>query len=209
LKKKTPLGGQPDSIQQGDKQAMMGLGNVSQVPDINVKGRNSIAPVRAPGMAMSTTNSIAPLKGQLSKKMTDIGSTKMSIRVMLKKINGGIAARFCAWLKAASHTRVKKLKGNTLSCFKPGNCFRIFCYRVVRAAAFRYFISICSCFNIVTMCLYNPINGPENVLNIMVDYATHLTGAVYLTQMVFEIISFGLLANGKSSYLKKKARRLH
>ena len=182
-------------------EAIVGLGNVAQTPDINVKGRNSIAPVRAPGPAMASRNSIAPLKGQLSRKI--------SLRNMLKKINGGIAARFCAWLKAASHTRVKKLKGKTLGCFKPGNCFRIFCYRVVRAVAFRYFISICSCFNIVTMCLYNPLNGPENVLNIMVDYGTHLTGAVYLTQMVFEIISFGLLANGKSSYLKKKARRLH
>jgi voltage-dependent calcium channel T type alpha-1G len=97
-----------------------------------------------------------------------------------------------------------ELEGKSLNIFDETNKFRILLYKIVTHRFFDYIIISVIVMSAIQLALDSPIGDPESSLKKSLFWVDLTTTIVFLIEMVTKILTFGLLFNGKHSYLRSR-----
>ncbi len=86
--------------------------------------------------------------------------------------------------------------------FGTDNKFRLFLNRVITHRFFDPIVLILIIFSTLTMTVDNPLNDPNGQLSNILDYIDIVVTTLFTIETSLKIIVYGLLLNGKNSYLR-------
>lgn len=94
------------------------------------------------------------------------------------------------------------LRGISLGIFSKTNRFRRICWVLINNnKIFEYIIILCIICSLIVQILDNPLLRDQSLIKV-IFYIDLTTTIIFLFEFVFKVISFGLLFNGRFSYLK-------
>ena len=96
-----------------------------------------------------------------------------------------------------------KIYGISLSLFSQKSKFRQLCFKIVTNPKFDYAIIFVIIVSGIQLALENPLNDPKGMLISVLTYIDIGTTAIFAVEALMKIITFGLIFNGKTSYLRK------
>ena len=96
----------------------------------------------------------------------------------------------------------KALKGKSLFIMGPMNRLRLFCSKIVCKPSFDNIILIFIGISTILLALENPLNDPEGNLMDILYYLDITMTIIFLIEAMLKIIVYGLVINGKNSYLR-------
>ena len=96
----------------------------------------------------------------------------------------------------------KKLPGKTLFVFNWKNPVRKYAGIIVFSNLFAIAIMITIIVSSILLAIENPLSDPKSTLMQILKYIDYFMTAVFTSEMILKIITYGLIINGKQSYLR-------
>ncbi|CDW82939.1 voltage-gated ion channel superfamily [Stylonychia lemnae] len=93
-------------------------------------------------------------------------------------------------------------KGKSLFLLNRRSRFRDFCAKLISHKIFDPFILFIITASTVTLALDNPLNDPKGTMTAALQIIDQFFTAIFVLEAVCKILAFGLLLNGKNSYLR-------
>lgn len=95
-----------------------------------------------------------------------------------------------------------ELSGKALSFLTPENRFRKFCVWIFDLKHFENFSNVMVLFSTVLLAIDNPLDDPNSQKQVLLTILDYFTTAIFSTEAMIKVVIFGLLLNGKRSYLR-------
>jgi hypothetical protein len=92
--------------------------------------------------------------------------------------------------------------GKSLGVFSIDSGFRRLLYRIVNSAHFNLSVIVIIIINAIILAASTPIKDPNSIVSQVLLATEDITLFFFFFEIVVKIIAFGLLTNGKESYLK-------
>lgn len=98
------------------------------------------------------------------------------------------------------------LAGKSFGFMDRDNSVRMTCFTIIRSKTFEVVINLIIFTNFFILCIDSPIQPPDR-LNIRIGRIFEIIfGFCFIAQMMIEMIVFGLIRNGETSYLRQSYR---
>jgi len=99
-------------------------------------------------------------------------------------------------------TFFQELEGRSLFIFSTTNPFRLLCSKIVSHYTFDNIILLLIGVSTIFLALENPLNNPEGNLMKVLYYSDICLTTIFSFEALLKIVVYGILINGKHSYLK-------
>ena len=94
------------------------------------------------------------------------------------------------------------VEGKSLGIFGPENCLRKICYSIVSKKHYDNAVLLLIGISTILLTLDNPLSNKTNAYAHTLKYIDYLMTAIFTLECIINVILFGLIMNGPSSYLK-------